>query len=53
MRIVFEYQTEYGRFADALDFGGEEVPDEETIELMKQERLQNWLAVIEANSSVE
>lgn len=46
MKIDFEYQTKHGKFRDALHFYGE-VPDEATIEAMKQERLNNWIYAIE------
>jgi len=48
MRIVFEVETAYGRFCDALYFEDAAVPDEATIEAMKQERVDNWIAVVTA-----
>lgn len=38
VKIDFSVETEYGRFGDALYFPEGEVPDEATIEAMKQER---------------
>lgn len=35
-------------FADALYFDDAAVPDDATIEAMKQERLNNWIAVVTA-----
>jgi hypothetical protein len=47
MKIDFEFETQYGKFTDALWFpDGEPPPSEEGIEAMKLERLNNWLAII-------
>lgn len=46
MKIDFEFQTQYGKFADALWFADDQVPDEATIEAMKQQRLNNWITAI-------
>jgi hypothetical protein len=47
MQIDFEYETQYGKFADALWFpDGEPLPSDEEIEAMKLERLNNWLAIV-------
>ncbi len=46
MKIDFEFETQYGRFCDALYFEDDAIPDEATIEAMKQERLNNWLAIV-------
>lgn len=48
MQIVFEVETAHGKFCDALYFEDDVVPDEATIEAMKQERVDNWIAVITA-----
>lgn len=48
MQIVFEFDTQYGTFRDALYFDDNAVPDDATIEAMKQERLNNWIAVVTA-----
>jgi hypothetical protein len=48
MQIVFESETQYGKFCDALYFEDDAVPDEATIEALKQERVDNWIAVITA-----
>lgn len=51
MTIDFEFQTQYGTFKDALWFpDGQSLPSDDEIEAMKQQRLANWLAVIEAPS---
>lgn len=47
MKIDFEYETQYGKFADALWFpDGEPLPSEAEIEVMKLERLNNWIALV-------
>jgi len=48
MKIDFEFQTKYGKFCDALHFADDAVPDEAAIEAMKQERVDNWIAIITA-----
>jgi hypothetical protein len=48
MQIVFEVDTPHGKFADALYFEDDAVPDEATIETLKQERVDNWIAIITA-----
>ena len=50
MKIEFEYSTPHGIFRDALYV--EDTASEQDIESMKQERLNNWIAVIE-NAPVE
>lgn len=46
MKIDFEFDTPYGLFCDALHFADDELPSQEIIESMKQQRLDNWLALI-------
>lgn len=46
MKIDFEFTTQYGKFADALWFPDDQVPDDATIESMKQQRLDNWIAAV-------
>ena len=49
MKINFEYETAYGKFGDALWFSDDQpLPSEAEIEAMKQQRLDNWIAVITA-----
>jgi len=47
MTINFSFDTPYGRFSDALNFG-DELPSDAEIEAMKQARLDNWIAIITA-----
>lgn len=45
--IVFQFETEYGVYRDALYFPDTEpLPPEAEIEAMKLERLNNWLAIV-------
>lgn len=46
IKIDFEFETQYGKFCDALHFYDEVVPADEVVEAMKQERLNNWIAAI-------
>lgn len=48
MQIVFEFETQWGKFCDALHFEDDAAPDEATIEAMKQQRLDNWIAAVTA-----
>jgi hypothetical protein len=52
MKIDFEYSTPYGVYRDALYLDDGHGLSDEQIEAMKQERLNNWIAVIE-NPPVE
>lgn len=48
VKIPFEAQTAYGPYRDTLYFSKGQVPSETEIELLKQERIANWIAVITA-----
>jgi len=47
MKIDFEFQTPYGVFRDALILEDNHSFSSEELELMKQERLNNWLYAVE------
>jgi hypothetical protein len=47
VRIDFEYETAYGKFADAIWFPDDEPMTPAEIEAEKQRRLADWLAVVE------
>jgi hypothetical protein len=48
MKIDFEFETQYGVYQDALHFPDDQpIPSETEIELMKKERVDNWIAFIE------
>lgn len=46
MKLDFEFDTPYGVFRDALHFYEDVIPSDAEIEAMKQERLNNWLALV-------
>ena len=48
MKIDFEFQTEYGVFRDALHLPDDHTFTDEEIQAMKQQRVDNWIAVITA-----
>lgn len=49
MKIDFEFTTAYGKFADALWFPDDQpLPSEAELNAMKQQRLDNWIAVVTA-----
>lgn len=48
MKIDFEFQTEHGLFRDALHLPDDHTFTDEEIQAMKQERVDNWIAVITA-----
>jgi len=53
MQIRFTIETKFGSFSDALYFDDDHTFTEAEVEAMKQERLTNWLAVIEAPPTEE
>jgi len=48
MKIDFSFDTEHGKFADALHLPDDHGLTDAEIENMKQQRLANWIAVITA-----
>ena len=48
MVIRFLFETKYGNYSDALHLADDHTFTEAEIEAMKQERLDNWIAMIEA-----
>lgn len=48
MKIDFEFQTGYGLFRDALHLPDDHGLTDAQIEVMKQERLDNWIAIVTA-----
>ena len=53
MKIDFEFDTEYGVFRDALHLPEDHGLSTEQIEAMKQERVDNWIAVVSAPPAEE
>jgi len=48
MKIDFEFETTYGVFRDALHLPDDHGMTEDEIQAMKQQRLDNWLAIVTA-----
>lgn len=46
MNIIFEFNTDYGTFRDALNLPDDNTYSEAEIAQMKQQRLDNWLAIV-------
>ena len=53
MKIDFTFDTEYGSFSDALVLPDDHTFTENELEVMKQERLSNWIAIITPIEQVE
>ena len=51
VQVIFEVETAHGLYRDALYFPADQVPSDEEIELLKQERVNNWIAVVTAPPS--
>lgn len=47
VKVDFEFETKYGKFADAIWFPDDAPMMDEEVEAEKQRRLANWLAIIE------
>lgn len=50
IKLDFEIQTQYGVYRDALYLDDNHGFTEQDIEAMKQERVDNWIAIITAPS---
>ena len=48
IKIDFEFTTEFGVFRDALHLPEDHGLTDAEIELMKQQRVDNWLAIVNA-----
>lgn len=46
MIVDFTFKTAYGTFSDALNLPDDQQFTDEQIEEMKQQRLNNWIAII-------
>ncbi len=53
IKIDFTFDTEYGVFSDAISLPDDHTFANDEIEVMKQERLSNWIAIITAPLSEE
>lgn len=48
MKIDFSFDTPHGKFADAIHLPDDHAYTEVEIEAMKQQRLDNWLVIVNA-----
>ena len=46
MKIDFSFDTQYGMFSDAIVLPDDHTLTDDEIEAMKQQQLNNWLAII-------
>ena len=53
MKIVFSFDTKYGKFCDALHLPDDHELTDTEIENLKQERLNNWLAIVTPQEVVD
>jgi hypothetical protein len=53
MKIDFLFETQYGNFCDAIYLPDSHTLTDDEIEAMKQQRLNNWIAVVTAPSVEE
>lgn len=48
IKIDFEFETEYGKFADALHLPDDHNLSDEEIDAMKLQRRDNWISIVTA-----
>lgn len=53
MQIIFEFTTKYGVFRDALYLDDEHTLSDSEVNALKQERLDNWIKIIESPPTPE
>jgi hypothetical protein len=53
MKIDFEFETTHGLFRDALHLPDDHAFTDDEIQAMKQQRVDNWIAVVTAPSAEE
>ena len=53
MKIDFSFSSQYGTFSDALHLPDDHLFTDAEIEAMKQQRFDNWIAVITAPPTEE
>ena len=47
IKLIFEFETKYGVYRDALYLEENHTFTEQEVDAMKQQRVDNWIAVIE------
>jgi hypothetical protein len=53
MKYDFSFDTQHGKFSDAIHLPEDHTFTDAEIDAMKQQRLDNWLAVVTAPPSEE
>lgn len=53
IKIDFQFETPHGKFADALHLPDDHAFTEEEIQAMKEQRRDNWIAVVNAPPTPE
>ncbi len=53
IKIDFQFETPHGKFADALHLPDDHAFTEEEIQAMKEQRVDNWIAVVTAPPAPE
>ena len=53
MKIDFEFDTPHGMFRDALHLPDDHTVTDDEIQAMKQQRVDNWIAVVTAPPTEE
>jgi hypothetical protein len=53
IKIDFQFETRYGKFADALYLPDNHTFTDAEIQAMKQQRVDNWIALVTAPSVEE
>lgn len=48
IKIDFEIDTKHGKFCDALHLPEDHTYTDDEIQAMKQQRVDNWIAIVEA-----
>lgn len=48
MQIIFTFETQHGSFTDALHLPEDHTFTDDEIQSMKQQRLDNWIAIVTA-----
>jgi hypothetical protein len=53
IKIDFEFETQYGLYRDALHLPDDHTFTDDEIQAMKQQRVDNWIALVTAPSAEE
>jgi hypothetical protein len=53
IQIIFEFNTEYGVFRDALHLPEDHGYSDADLEAIKQERLANWISIVKPQPPID